>query len=186
MRPGSCIINSYTIYPSTTEEASDLSTFLQNQKNQMVDYINEGIIEYNGIKFYSDCVVQLEKKIPNDEGEIHTVQPVFKTNPEIALRVNDFDVSTSKNRILNLLENYNNEGSGWVFKKVSHLILYILPYTPLEGSSFIPTPTYIKKKKCILNIHNDDKYCFLYSIIASRHPQNSDPHNASLYKQYVN
>ena len=39
----------------------------------------------------------------------------------------------------------------------------------------------------ILNIENDDKYCFLWSILAYLHPcNNNHPNRVSNYRQYFN
>ena len=43
------------------------------------------------------------------------------------------------------------------------------------------------RSNAILNIENIDKYCFIWSILASRHPCNNNlPNRVSKYKQYFN
>ena len=44
------------------------------------------------------------------------------------------------------------------------------------------------RSNAILNIENNDKYCFLWSILASLHPCNNDnhPNRVSNYRQYFN
>ena len=43
------------------------------------------------------------------------------------------------------------------------------------------------RSNAIFNIENNDKYCFLWSIVASLHPcNNSHPNRVSNYKQYFN
>ena len=141
LRSVSDSFSSHTLTPVDCAEASDIINFLYNRQSEIRDHIIQKVLDYGAVKFYMDCIVEVEKKITSPCGEIksHIDQPVFKTEPEIALRVNQIDLTSSNNRILHLLEKYSKEGSGWVFKNVSHLILHIFPYTPIEGSTFIPT-----------------------------------------------
>ena len=54
----------------------------------------------------------------------------------------------------------------------------------LNGSNYIKIPL---RSNAILNIENNDKYCFLWSIIASLYPcNNNHPNRVSNYRQYFN
>ena len=61
-------------------------------------------------------------------------------------------------------------GSGWYFEEVSSLEIHIVDYKPIKGSSYIPLPDFIMKKKSITNIQNKDNKCFLWSILRYLHP----------------
>ena len=58
-------------------------------------------------------------------------------------------------------------------------------YSPIGGSSYIPTPKSIFGKKAIINVKNNDENCFLYSILA--HFKKCEQHNnrVSHYKQHL-
>jgi len=43
-------------------------------------------------------------------------------------------------------------GSGWYFKEVLNLEIHTVGYKPMKGSSYIPLPDFIVKKKAIVNI----------------------------------
>ena len=46
---------------------------------------------------------------------------------------------------------------------------------------------FLLRSNAILNIENNDKYCFIWSILASLHPcYNNHPNRVSNYKQYFN
>jgi len=49
-------------------------------------------------------------------------------------------------------------------------------YVPLTGSSYVPLPSKILKKKAILNIHNKDQKCFIWSVLAALHPVSRKEH----------
>ena len=54
----------------------------------------------------------------------------------------------------------------------------------LNGSSYFKFPA---RSNAILNIENNDKYCLLWSILASFHAcENDHPNNVSIYRQYFN
>ena len=53
----------------------------------------------------------------------------------------------------------------------------------LNGSSYVKIPL----RSALLNIKNDDKYCFFWSILASLHPcENGNPNRVLIYTQYFN
>ena len=52
----------------------------------------------------------------------------------------------------------------------------------LNGSNFVKI---LLRSNAILNIENKNKYCFIWSILASLHPRNNNhPNRVSNYKQY--
>ena len=54
----------------------------------------------------------------------------------------------------------------------------------LNGSSYVKIPL---RSNALINIKNNDKYCFIWSILASLHPcENDHPNRVSNYKQYFN
>ena len=40
----------------------------------------------------------------------------------------------------------------------------------MRGSSYIPLPDWIMRKKAIINIQNEDKKCFIWCILRYLHP----------------
>ena len=54
----------------------------------------------------------------------------------------------------------------------------------LNGISYVKIPL---RSSAILNVQNNDKYCFIWSILASLHPcENDHPNRVSNYKQNFN
>ena len=54
----------------------------------------------------------------------------------------------------------------------------------MNGSNYVKIPL---RSNAILNVENNDKYCFLWSILASLHPcNNNHPNRVSNYRQYFN
>ena len=61
-------------------------------------------------------------------------------------------------------------GSGWYFKEVSSLEIHIVDYKPIKGSSYIPLPAFLMRKKAIINMENKENKCFLWSVLRYLHP----------------
>ena len=54
----------------------------------------------------------------------------------------------------------------------------------LNGSSYVTLPL---RSSAILNVQNNDKYCFIWSILVSLHPcENTHPSKVNNYLQYFN
>ena len=72
--------------------------------------------------------------------------------------------------------------SGWRFDKIISMTIYFYKTTEMNGSNYVKIPL---RSNAILNIENSDKYCFLWSILASLYPcNNNHPNRVSNYRQY--
>ena len=58
------------------------------------------------------------------------------------------------------IESQQEKGSSWNFKEVKKLEIHIVKNNPINGSSYIHLPDWIKNKKAIVNIKNKDEKCF--------------------------
>ena len=67
------------------------------------------------------------------------------------------------------------EGSGWVFVEVENLTLHTNKWNPLGAGSYIDLPEYLKKKKAIINMKNEDNKCFMWSILRALNPKDGHP-----------
>ena len=74
--------------------------------------------------------------------------------------------------------------SGWIFDKINSMKLSFYKTGELNGYSYVKVPL---RSSAILNIQNNDKYCFIWSILASLHPcENTHPSRVNNYLQYFN
>ena len=81
---------------------------------------------------------------------------------------------------------YQQNGSGWYFKEVIQLEIHTVKYSPMKGSSYIPLPDWIMRKKAIVSIRNKDSKCFLWSILRYLHPREKNDCRLKDLKQYEN
>ena len=77
------------------------------------------------------------------------------------------------------MENPALLNSRFVFDEVLRLDanFYQLNYT--RGSSYLPLPDWLVKKKAIINPHNDDEECFKWAVIAAENIGMKDPQRVS-------
>ena len=73
--------------------------------------------------------------------------------------------------ILEKIRIYQKNGSGWYFKEVIHLEIHTVNFNPMRGSSYIPLPDWIIRKRAILNIRNTDDKCFLWCVLRYLNPK---------------
>ena len=66
-------------------------------------------------------------------------------------------------------------GSGWVFVKIIDLTLHTTGWEPLSGSSYLPLDPYLANKKALINMQNEDKKCFTWSVLRALNPKDNHP-----------
>ena len=100
------------------------------------------------------------------------------------LTQSDIDNIDVKSPLEHQIQQQEMKDSGWRFDKINSMTVYFYKTNELNGSNYVKIPL---RSNAILNIENDDKYCFLWSILAYLHPcKNNHPNRVSNYKQYFN
>ena len=87
---------------------------------------------------------------------------------------------------LTITSNFETTGidSVWRFDKIISMTIYFYKTNEMIGSNYVKIPL---RSNAILNIENNDKYCFLWSILAYLHPcNNNHPNRVTNYRQYFN
>ena len=75
-----------------------------------------------------------------------------------------------------------NRESGWIFDKIISMKISFYKTVELNGTSYVTFPL---RSNAILNVQNNNKYCFLWSNLASLHPcENTHPSRVNNYLQY--
>ena len=119
----------------------------------------------------------------------HEDEPAEETNHYIGvdiidiltrLQLDDLDIMTELD---NIMQDRDMEGSGWNIQGINHLKLYFHKTNPINGRTYIKFPI---RTNSILNIQNNDSYCFVWSILAFLHPVDKDPQRVSKYEPYRN
>ena len=100
------------------------------------------------------------------------------------LTESDIDNIDIRSQIEHQIQIQETRESGWIFDKINSMKISFYKTTELNGTSYVKIPL---KTSAILNIQNNDKLCFIWSILASLHPcENSHPNRVNNYVQYFN
>ena len=95
--------------------------------------------------------------------------------------IDNYDV---KSPLEHQIQQQEKKDSGWRFDKINSMTVYFYKTNEMNGSTYVKIPL---RSNAILNIENDDKYCFLWSILAYLHPcNNHHPNRISNYRQCFN
>ena len=128
------------------------------------------------------------EKMKDDYKLISTEQNKAYFNSDTFINLKSTDVkeilSKSIKQIIEKINIYQQMGSGWYFKEVNQLEIHTVNYNPMKGSSYIPLPDWIMRKKAIVSIRNKDDKCFLWSILRSLHPREKNDSRFSNLKKY--
>lgn len=64
--------------------------------------------------------------------------------------------------------------------------IHIAKVNAISGSSYVELPDFIRNKKAIINIKNEDKKCFLYSVLCGLKIPENHPERVSHYVNRIN
>ena len=106
----------------------------------------------------------------------------FKINHN--LTESDIDNIDVRSQLKHQIDIQETKESGWIFDKINSLKISFYKSTELNGTSYVKIPL---RSNAILNIQNNDKYCFISSILASLLPcENTHPSRVNNYVQFFN
>ena len=140
------------------------------------------------IQFFSQAVFQ--RATINDFGEddVSRIVAHFNTPTEIVSEGHLPDFDAIVNHFRQRVDQFTRRGSGYILERVRQLGVCFIKYRLLGGSagSFVPTPSWIIKKKAVVNVQNsDDDYCFVWSVLAHLHPARDHVDRIQNYTSYA-
>ena len=87
-------------------------------------------------------------------------------------------------QLLNLVEIYEHNGSGWVFSHFASFQLTLWHLDPLRAGAFVSLPEWIWDKKAPTNIIGTGNDCFKWAVLAGMHPTKADNPNRTKVKMH--
>ena len=137
-------------------EKKDPIVQLKASKLSIKNLFSDLLIEIKGFKYQITVKVLLKRY--NLHGEIE-FRPVYFNS----VTNHRFQLESSFQEILYMIDNWINEESGWVIELIESQYINISTYRPLSGSSYMNLPDELKSpRKGLRNIKNKDKKCFLW------------------------
>ena len=131
-------------YKVETVEKKDPIVQLEASKLSIKNLFSDLLNETKGFKYQITVKVLLKKYKLNRETEFRLVSfnSVTKT-----VTNHRFKLESSFQEILYMIDNWINEGSGWMIESIESQYINISTYRPLSGSSYIDLPAELKNPK---------------------------------------
>ena len=123
-----------------------------------------------GFKFIEMLEVMFEKDSIHSKTGKHV--SIYKTaffngKAKTITKANDIEpkLSMSRQEILNVIDKWVSEGSGWVINSINNHYINITLYKPLHGSSYIELPIELQNSvKGLINMKNKSDECLLQMV----------------------
>ena len=132
--------------------------------------------DMKGFKFIETLEVTFVKKITTDS--INKTTSLIYKKAFFITKPNNIgpELNISRQEILNMIDQWVSEGSGWAINHIDSHSINVTLYKPLNGSSYMELPTKLKNpKKGLINIKNKDDECFRWCHIRHLNPQTEHP-----------
>ena len=149
----------------------DVRTFLNEAKPSITNLLNTNREIKTRLFLY--CIMERETT-----GGI--VKKEFRFHSLLKIILEGTDVDEVYNEMVDEIETAiqkteNAEGSGWRFSKIIKLELHTAKWDPLNAGSYIDLPPFLKNKKALINMQNEDEECFKWSILRALNPKDNHP-----------
>ncbi|KAK3108225.1 hypothetical protein FSP39_003551 [Pinctada imbricata] len=162
----------------------DPLSYLKSKEDEIRSVLRREVLRKN-IKYYLTMQVRFKKQ----KGDaIETTEPHFHGRCHILLKPEDIEHSLRESvmKMINSFIEYQREGSNWTLDRVMNVNIHIATYIPIKGSSYLPLPAKLAKKKAIVNPQNNDHKCFMWSVLASPFPGRRNPQRIINYVDHTN
>ena len=150
-----------------------------NQDFEKVDNLfNKAIDEctqhFHRFKYKCEFVVKLNHATHGNTNYF-TLTNKFKNQHE---EVNE------ANELNDLIDEFEQGESGYIFDSIKKLPVKMFRYHDIRASSYCKLPKSICNSTSIINIQNDDNYCFLWSFLAHKYKVDNHRERVSHYKNH--
>ena len=154
-----------------------------NQIIKEVSVIYARSLNQNKFKYHTVFSASFYK-INEEDQRNNDIELYINLNINHNLTESDIDNIDVRSQLEHQIQSQEKKESGWIFDKINSMKLSFYKSTELNGTSYVKIPL---RSSAILNIQNNDKYCFIWSVLASLHPcENTHPSRVNNYLQYFN
>ena len=173
-------------YPKTEQQQKDQQVFFKETLPRLKKYMEHALIKKKAVKWslVLHSTMEMPDKYQDEPRRVspyfHSAYPLITTFPQ---QLNE-QFETAMESVEEQFSTFMQAGSGWILQENHALILEIVDYTPMGGSSYITLPKDVYDTKSIVNVQNQDQECFKWSVLAALHPANTHAERVSNYQAY--
>ena len=115
----------------------------------------------------------------NEDDQKNEIELYINLKINHNLTESDIDNIDVRSQLEHQIQNQEMKESGWIFDKINSMKISFYKSTELNGTSNVKIPL---RSNAILNVLKNDKYCFIWSVLASLHPcENTHPSRVNSY-----
>src|SRR6266516_1175323 len=166
------------------EDAIDASIYLRSMIPEIRRTLEDGVEMHTSFRWLLSSTVIFEREV---EGETQETRFDFYSDEQVLLRSDPIDeqIESAISRLLTQIQEMGEKESNFVFKRVFKLKICLARYNPVGGSSYVATPKELAAKKALVNVQNEDPYCFLYALASSIYPVKDHVSETYRYKNHL-
>ena len=87
-------------------------------------------------------------------------------------------------QLLDFIEVYAQNGSGWDFSNFVSLQLSLWHHDPLRVSAVVPLPNWIQTRRAVVIIRGTGNDCFKWAVLGGMHHVDANAHRMSQYTEH--
>lgn len=174
-------IVSYSVV-NEIEEDLNVKSFFMRKRAIIKNLLEDKLIECGSIKFNLELFAEFMKLDKENEMDFDVKSMIASMRS--VLMADDLEnvIMEMEEKIMNKLEEFQEQDSGWTLIRIKTVEVNINKYQCLRGSRHFKLPDFINNKKAVINVQNNDVYCFKWAIISAVNPNVLKPNSMYSYK----
>ena len=179
--------NNYLEYMSNGNNSLSFNEYLELIKRYIYDLINVYKAKGEWKLQLSVEISFVSQKAGSDENRVMYT----RSTPE-EFMIDSETEEVAEKLVMSILQKYQDnlqnkiKGSDFIFNGINYLYYDLI--TISKGGSYIESPEWLKDKKCVVNLKNNDNKCFQYAATLALNFNNIDrnPQRISKIKPFIN
>ena len=174
----------YRSYRVNGRPKIDVDTFFNRIRKELIGLIKRELKTRTSARIQTTVWI---KFVRDDEESQERVELAFNSLITSVYRGSEMDQIVD-GMIANMkfqIENPALLNSRFVFDEFLYLDVNFHQLNLTRGSSYLPLPDWLARKKAIVNPHNDDEECFKWLVIAAENALMKDPQRVSNLRKFM-
>ncbi|XP_074026183.1 uncharacterized protein [Leptinotarsa decemlineata] len=174
-----CRIVSYRV--DSQNHHMDYNTFFNELKQKVLKLLEEVLVIHKIVKVNMEVFgrYNLQTKEYCDVKAFNSSNQVIDQSNDLNVVYNNFADSLTAQAM-----EFQHRDSGWTIEKILYLEVNVNKFSPLGGSSYIKLPKFIESKKSVVNVVNQDHYCFAWAVTSALYPASARVCELSSYPHF--
>ena len=168
----------YRSYRINGKPKMDVDTFFNRIRKELIELIKRELKTQTSARIQTTAWIRF---VHDDEEGQERLELAFNSLMTSVYRGSEMDQIVD-GMIANMkfqIENPEPLSSRFVFNEFLHLDVNFHQLNLTRGSSYLPLPDWLARKKAIVNPHNGNEECFKWSVIAAENVGMKDPQRVS-------